>query len=243
MLIVAMKPGHDGTIAAVEDGRLLLSLEAEKDSFARYSVLSPDVIVISHAHFDHFDVWSLRKFRRDTPVITARATADLLRRHGFRNVHELDWDQTLTLATRAGPLRITALLVAHWGARMLKDQHRGYNGYLFERDGHRICFAGDTAHTHAFAKLNDPRQPLDLMLMPIGAYDPWIHAHCSPEQAIAMAREAGALNFVPVHHETFRLSQEPMDEPARRVRAAIGDGPPKLLAVSVGETFHVPLRQ
>jgi len=201
----------------------------------------PDVIVLSHAHFDHLDVWSLRQFARATPVVTARATGDLVRRHGFRTVHELDWHQSLELATRVGPVKFTALEVAHWGARMMRDEHRGYNGYLIERGGHAVCFAGDTAFTHAFARLKDPRRPVDLMLMPIGAYDPWIHAHCSPEQAAEMAREAGARYFVPIHHETFKLSLEAMDEPAARVRAAFAGEPEKLLAVSVGETFRVPL--
>ena len=79
------------------------------------------------------------------------------------------------------------------------------------------------------------------MLMPIGAYDPWIRAHCSPEQAVEMANDAGAKYFVPIHHETFKLSSEPMDEPATRLRAALVKEPERLLAVSVGETFHVPL--
>jgi L-ascorbate metabolism protein UlaG (beta-lactamase superfamily) len=202
---------------------------------------APDVIVLSHAHFDHFDVWSLRKFPRRTPVVTARATGDLLRCQGFHHIHELDWGEAVTLETRAGPIRFTGLEVAHWGARMMRDDHRGYNGYLLEREGHAVCFAGDTAFTHAFARLNNPRRPLDLMLMPIGAYDPWIRAHCSPEQAAAMAREAGARTFVPIHHETFKLSSEAMDEPAARLRAAFADEPHRLLAVRVGETFQVPL--
>jgi L-ascorbate metabolism protein UlaG (beta-lactamase superfamily) len=79
------------------------------------------------------------------------------------------------------------------------------------------------------------------MLMPIGAYDPWIRAHCSPEQAAAMARDAGARFFVPIHHETFKLSAEAMDEPAARLRTAFADEPHRLLAMSVGETFRVPL--
>jgi L-ascorbate metabolism protein UlaG (beta-lactamase superfamily) len=201
---------------------------------------APDVLVLSHAHFDHFDVASLRQFSRDTPVVTARDTADLLRRR-FRDVHELDWGQSLTLAPRGDQLKVTALEVAHWGARILRDAHRGYNGYLLEREGHSICFGGDTAYTSAFARLAARRQTLDLMLMPIGAYNPWIRAHCSPEQAVAMASQAGARTFVPIHHETFQLSSEPMSEPAERIRAAFADEPERLLAVRVGATFRVPL--
>jgi L-ascorbate metabolism protein UlaG (beta-lactamase superfamily) len=202
---------------------------------------APDAILLSHAHFDHFDLASLRKFSRDTPVVTARSTADLLRGLKFREVHELGWGRSITLAPRGEKITFTALEVAHWGARMMRDHHRGYNGYLIERGGHSACFAGDTAYTRSFATLRNPHRPLDLMLMPIGAYDPWIHAHCSPEQAVAMASQAGARYFVPLHHETFKLSNEPMTEPAARIRAAFKAQADRLLAVRVGETFRVPL--
>ena len=158
---------------------------------------APDVILLSHAHFDHFDIWSLRKFDRTTPVVTARHTRDLLRWLRFRDVRELDWGESATVETRRGSIRCTGLEVAHWGARLMRDEHRGYNAYLLERGDHRICFAGDTAYTGAFARLYSPRRPIDLMLMPIGAYDPWIRAHCTPEQAAAMARAAGARTWCP----------------------------------------------
>jgi L-ascorbate metabolism protein UlaG (beta-lactamase superfamily) len=199
----------------------------------------PDLLLLSHAHFDHCDMPSLRRFSRDTPVVTAAGTADLLGR--FRDVHELAWGKSITLAPRGESVRITALPVAHWGARMIRDRHRGYNGYLLERGGHAVCFGGDTAYTRAFAALRERRAPLDLALMPIGAYNPWIGSHCSPEQAAAMAEQAGAEFFVPIHHETFRLSDEPMSEPAERIRAVFVNEPERLLAVRVGETFRVPL--
>lgn len=204
---------------------------------------APDVIVLSHAHFDHFDTASLRRFARETPVVTARATGDLLRGQGFRQIHELDWGQAVTLTVRGRALTVSAIEVAHWGARMVRDEHRGYNGYVLEREGATVCFAGDTAYTEAFGRLRGRGRPIDLMLMPIGAYDPWIHAHCSPEQAVRMADAAGARYFVPIHHETFKLSAEPMGEPAERLRAALAREPERLLAVSVGETFRVPVRR
>lgn len=202
---------------------------------------APDLLLLSHAHFDHFDVASLRKFSRDTPVVTAKHTGDLLRALRFREVHELEWGRSVLLAPRGEQIQITAFRVAHWGARLVRDHHRGYNGYLLERGGHTICFAGDTAYTQAFSTLRDPRRRLDLMLMPIGAYNPWIRTHCSPEQAVAMADLAGASYFVPIHHETFALGYEPLHEPAARLRAAVADQPERLLAVRVGETFQVPL--
>lgn len=201
---------------------------------------APDAILLSHAHYDHFDLASLRKFPRDTPIVTARNTGDLLRRWRFENIHELGWGETGSLRLRGSLLHVTGLEVQHWGARMVRDVHRGYNGYLLERDGAAVCFAGDTAYTPEFGRLRNHRRALDLTIMPIGAYDPWIRAHCSPEQAVRMAREAGGKYFVPMHHETFKLSDEPMDEPAQRLRAALADEPGRLLAVSVGETFRVP---
>lgn len=201
---------------------------------------APDVLVLSHAHFDHFDTVSLRKFPRDTIVVTATATRDLLRR--FHVVHELAWGESVTLSVRGRELRVEAIPVEHWGARVMRDTHRGYNGYVLERAGHAVCFAGDTAYTTAFAKLRERNQQLDLAIMPIGAYDPWIRAHCTPEQAVAMAEQAGAKYFVPIHHQTFKLSSEPMDEPAARLRSLFKREPDHLLAVNVGETFRVPLQ-
>ncbi|MEO7932796.1 MAG: MBL fold metallo-hydrolase [Chthoniobacterales bacterium] len=198
-----------------------------------------DLIVLSHAHFDHFDLSSLRHFPRDTQIVTARHTSDLLRR--FHHVHELHWNQTLTLKLQSGSIAITGIEVKHWGARMLRDEHRGYNGYVLEKSGRRVFYSGDTAMTDAFRHLGANGQNIDLILMPIGAYDPWIRAHCNPEQAHAMAEAAGAKHFVPVHHQTFKLSSERMDEPAHRIRAAFASEPERLLSVDVGETFVVPI--
>lgn len=204
----------------------------------------PELILLSHAHFDHFDIPSLRTFSRSTPIVTARATADLLQRHGFRNVVELGWGESALIAPLGGgdPFRVTGLEVAHWGKRLMRDEHRGYGAFLLERNGRSVCFAGDTAYTRAFARLRSRKTPLDLMLMPIGAYNPWIRAHCDPEQATDMARQAGARSFVPIHHQTFKLSSEPMDEPAERIRSAWSKNPERLLAVDIGETFRVPQR-
>lgn len=203
----------------------------------------PHVIVLSHAHFDHFDTRSLRPFARaapHTPVVTASRTEDLVQALGFRTVHALAWGQRVSVDTPAGPIDLTALEVRHWGARWIEDNYRGYNGYLIERAGRRVCFAGDTAYTRAFARLHDPKRPLDLALMPIGAYNPWVNSHCNPEEAVAMADLAGARHFVPIHHETFELSNEPFDEPARRLHAALVHRPGHLLATHVGETFTLP---
>jgi L-ascorbate metabolism protein UlaG (beta-lactamase superfamily) len=199
-----------------------------------------DVVVLSHAHFDHLDLRTLRCFDESTRVITARATGDLLKGTRFSNVTELDWGQSKSLSTAAGEIEITAFAVKHWGARTQRDTHRGYNGYLIERSGRRIIFAGDTAMTESFAALRR-HGPIDVAIMSISAYNPWIQSHCTPEQAVQMANAAGARFIVPVHHQTFRLSFEPFREPIERFEAALSKTPERIALREIGETFALPL--
>jgi L-ascorbate metabolism protein UlaG (beta-lactamase superfamily) len=200
-----------------------------------------DLILLSHAHFDHFDLRTLRCFDENTSVITARGTSDLLRRTRFREVTELDWGETKRVKTTSGEIDVSALRVNHWGARKQRDTYRGYNGYLLERNGHRIIFAGDTAMTDSFAELR--RQgDIDVAIMPIGAYNPWIRAHCSPEQAVEIANAAAARFIMPVHHQTFRLSFEPFREPIERFEAALRSTPKRIALREIGETFVLPLK-
>jgi len=199
-----------------------------------------DVIILSHAHFDHLDLRTMRCFDGATSVITARATSDLLKGTPFSGVTELEWGQTKTLSNAAGKIEITAFPVKHWGARMQRDNYRGYNGYLIERKGRRIIFAGDTAMTEDFGELGR-RGAIDVAIMSIGAYNPWIQSHCTPEQAVQMANAAGACFIVPVHHQTFRLSFEPFREPIERFEAALGKTPERIALREIGETFVLPL--
>jgi L-ascorbate metabolism protein UlaG (beta-lactamase superfamily) len=203
-----------------------------------------DLILLSHAHFDHFDLRTLHRFDENTRVITAPNTADLLRWTRLRDITELRWGETKVLNV-AGQTKdnvaISAFQVKHWGARTQRDTHRGYNGYLIEsrsRGRQRILFAGDTAMTDAFAQL---RQPIDLAIMSIGAYNPWIHSHCTPEQAVEMATAAGARFIMPVHHQTFRLSFEPLREPIERFQAVLRRTPDRIALREIGETFVLPL--
>jgi len=199
-----------------------------------------DLILLSHAHFDHLDLRTLRCFDETTRVITARATADLLKPARFCDVAELDWGESKMLNSAPGHIDIAAFPVKHWGARTQRDTHRGYNGYLIERSGHRIIFAGDTAMTENFAALRR-HGAIDVAIMSIGAYNPWIQSHCTPEQAVQMANAAGAHFIMPVHHQTFRLSVEPFCEPIERFEAALHKTPERIALREIGETFALPL--
>src|SRR6185312_5464060 len=195
-----------------------------------------DLILLTHAHMDHLDMGTLRKLPHDAIVVTATSTSDLLRRLHFRQVVELGWGERRRLEHRHQRIEVEAFGVRHWGARMRRDVHRGFNGYLIERKGRRIVIAGDTARTN-FSHVGR-HGPVDVMAVPIGAYDPWIASHCTPEQAIAMANEARARFVVPIHHQTFRLGREPMDEPIRRFTKAID--PARIALTEIGQTFRMP---
>jgi L-ascorbate metabolism protein UlaG (beta-lactamase superfamily) len=194
-----------------------------------------DVILLSHAHMDHFDIRSLRRLESPaTTVVTASRTADLLRVNRYAAVYELGWGAR----TRVGPLEIRAFQVKHWGARMRSDTYRGYNGYTIEAGRYRVLFGGDTAMTSSFRSLKSSR-PFDLAIMPVGAYNPWIRSHCNPEQSWQMAQDAGAEFFLPVHHQTFTLSREPYFEPIERVCESAGNHSDRVALHRIGQQFHL----
>jgi len=185
---------------------------------------------------DHFDVPSLRGLAHDsTSVVTAPGTAELLpSRRRYQDIREMSWGD----AARYDSLSIRAFEVNHWGARYGSDTWRGYNGYVVEAGRYRVLFAGDTAWTDGFRALRSSR-PFDLAIMPIGAYNPRIYNHCSPEQAWRMGNDAGAERFLPVHHRTFPLGQEPVDEPIQRFYEVAGGQMERIATAGIGEQVHI----
>jgi L-ascorbate metabolism protein UlaG (beta-lactamase superfamily) len=197
-----------------------------------------DLVLVSHAHFDHLDTRSLGAVRGRPAAVMAAQTADLLPRHRYRSVHELRWEESTDITTPRGDVRVRAIEVKHWGARMQSDTWRGYTGFILEREGGRLLIGGDTAHTPVFAH-HRRHGPFDAAVMPIGAYRPWIWNHCTPEQAIALADAAGARLFVPVHHQSFKLSNEPHFEPIERAQAALSQEEDRLAVSEIGQTVVI----
>jgi L-ascorbate metabolism protein UlaG (beta-lactamase superfamily) len=194
-----------------------------------------DLILLSHAHFDHWDLPSLRALSdTNIPVICARETQDLLTPSRWKSVKELAWGESL----QVGPVNVKAFEVKHWGARVRRDTHRGYNGYMIEGSKYKVIFSGDTSHTTKFRELKVGR-PIDLAIMGIGAYNPWIASHCTPEQAIEMAGWAGADRIMPVHHQTFVLSREPVQEPIERFMSQLGADSSRAVAHEIGREWSV----
>jgi L-ascorbate metabolism protein UlaG (beta-lactamase superfamily) len=194
-----------------------------------------DLVLLSHAHMDHFDLPSLRQLEnRRTRVVTANRTSDLLRPRRYARVDELRWNETIQI----GSVQIRAFEVAHWGARMRSDVFRGYNGYVVEAGRYRVVFGGDTAYTESFKQVRSARST-NLAIMPVGAYDPWIRVHCNPEEAWKMVNFAGAEFVLPVHHQTFQLGREPRFEPIERIVTAAGQAPDRVCIHEIGEEFHL----
>ncbi|MBV9008335.1 MAG: MBL fold metallo-hydrolase [Verrucomicrobia bacterium] len=198
-----------------------------------------DLVLISHAHFDHLDRRTLMMFDSKSRVITAQHTRDLFRGMRFAEVIELSWGESTHLRPCGLEVEVRAFRGQHWGARVQRDEHRRFNGYVISRGDRRIIYSGDTAMTNAFAQLRDGKR-YDLAIMSIGAYDPWIRSHATPEQAVAMADAAAARFIMPVHHQTFRLSAEPFREPIERFTRALAHEPERIALREIGETFVLP---
>lgn len=193
-----------------------------------------DLVLLSHAHMDHLDLATLRALPGTPRAVTAHATADLLKETSLQNPQSLAWGEQARIRTRHGEVAIRAFEVKHWGARWKWDKYRGYNGYVIAREGKQIIFGGDTAWTSSFRRLRG-QGPFELAMMPIGAYKPWVCSHCTPEQAVRMANDAGARHLLPIHFKTFPLGREGPVEPLERLEAALE--PERLGWRDVGETF------
>jgi len=206
--------------------RWLFVLKRQRRPGIRLSDLPPsDYVLVSHAHFDHLHRPSWRAIGRLTrwrcgrapQIIVPRNVGDIVARLGFSRVHEVEWWQEF----REGRLSVTHTPAQHWGARMLRDFHRGFGGYVVRSQQHSIYHAGDTAYFEGFREIGRRLRP-ELALLPIGAYHPehFRNVHTSPEDALQGFLDLGSRAMIPMHYGTFRLSYEPMDEPVQRLRAA-----------------------
>jgi L-ascorbate metabolism protein UlaG (beta-lactamase superfamily) len=182
-----------------------------------------DAVLVSHAHFDHLHRPSLRAIARLTrwrsgkrPVIVVpRHVRDLVSDLGYGRIVELDWWENL----RLGQVDITHVPSQHWGARIVRDMYRGYGGYVLRAGQHSLYHAGDTAYFEGFHEIGERLQP-KIAMLPIGAYHPasYRSMHTSPEDAVQAFVDLGARWMIPMHYGTFRLSQEPVEEPLQRLR-------------------------
>lgn len=213
-----------------------------------FDALPPiDLVLISHDHYDHLDSATVRRLIARYPAAAWRVplrVGAFLRTRGAVDVEELDWHG----ATELGGIRLTCVPAQHFSGRGLFNRNRTlWSGWVLAARSRTVFFAGDTALNPSFAEIGQRHGPFDLALMPIGAYDPrWFmrSVHLDPEECVrAVTMLTGRAGRVPAllatHWGTFRLTDEPLDEPPVRIRrawSAAGFPPEKLWILTPGQT-------
>ncbi len=197
-----------------------------------------DLVLLTHAHFDHFHKPTLKKLPSPKVGVMPWGMADLARGLGFREIVELKWWESYN----HGDWKVTLTPSKHWGARTIRDTHRGYGGFVLEHQGRTIYHAGDSAYFDGFKEIGERLSP-EIALLPIGAYypDTFRTTHMGPDDAVKVFKDLNSKWLVPMHYGAFKLSFEEMDEPPRWLKklahaAGINDRL-KMLEEGVPEVF------
>jgi L-ascorbate metabolism protein UlaG (beta-lactamase superfamily) len=179
-------------------------------------------VLLSHNHYDHCDLPTLRELakRFDPIVVTPLGNGRLVRSAGIRRVEELDWWQNAQMPA----LPITLTPARHFSARTPFDRNRAlWGGFTLTAGGRRIFFAGDSAYASFFREVRRRLGPVDLALLPIGAYEPrwFMHVvHMNPEEAVQAHVDLDASESIGMHFGTFQLTTEGIDDPLRALDEA-----------------------
>jgi N-acyl-phosphatidylethanolamine-hydrolysing phospholipase D len=201
-----------------------------------------DFVVISHNHYDHLDLPTLKTLAKRNPetrFLVPLGNADLLKKNNIRRVEEFDWGESTTL----GDVTIRCLPARHWSKRSLRDDRKAlWSSWAIEGSMRNFYFSGDTGYFAGFSMIGEALGPFDLVAVPIGAYEPsemMKESHMNPEEAVRAAIDLGAKRALAIHFGTFDLSDEPVDEPPARFLAAAKDSALTLDATwvfRIGET-------
>ena len=202
-----------------------------------------DAVLLSHDHYDHLDERTVialtEQFGGDVKWITPLAYREWFEKRGVHALVELDWWQSAQL----GDIEITATPAQHWTRRGWSSFERLWCSFMIRAPHFSAFFCGDSGYCPAFREIGERFGACDIALLPIGAYEPrWFMktAHMNPEEAVQTFVDLKATTFVPMHWGTFRLTDEDMLEPPKRLRAAwtaAGLPPGRLAILQHGETL------
>lgn len=204
-----------------------------------------DLVLISHNHYDHLDETTIkqlyRRFGDEICFAVPQGLARWFRQRGISNLIERNWWQAADIDQG----ELFCLPAQHFSGRGPLDGNTSvWCGWLLVLNDYRFYFAGDTGYGDIFKQIGDIFAPLDLALLPIGAYDPrWFMSpvHVAPEESVKIHQDIGARQSVAMHWGAFALTDEPMDEPPRRLRQALreqGIDEHRFRVMEHGQTLH-----
>jgi N-acyl-phosphatidylethanolamine-hydrolysing phospholipase D len=210
-----------------------------------------DLVVISHNHYDHCDLPSLRALAAQPGgpplILVPLGLKRWLTEEGITAVEEMDWWER----RRLGALEVVMTPVQHWSGRTLNDRMQTlWGGWALLAPEQRVFFAGDTGYSRDFADIGQRLGGggFDLALIPIGAYEPrWFMTdqHVNPPEALRMHRDLRARRSLGIHWGTFELTDEPLDEPPAalaRARREAGINDDDFFVLAIGQTRRLPKR-
>jgi L-ascorbate metabolism protein UlaG (beta-lactamase superfamily) len=211
----------------------------------RFEDLPPiATVLLSHNHYDHCDLRTIRLLgeRFDPLVVTPLGNRGLVRSTRVQRVEELDWWQESRNSTHA----VTLTPAQHFSARSPLDRNRAlWGGFVLTTGGRRIFFAGDSGYASFFREIGQRLGPIDLALLPIGAYEPrWFMQpiHMNPAEAVQAHLDLEAMESVGMHFGTFQLTTEGIDEPLQALahaRRARNIPPSRFRTLEFGESLRV----
>lgn len=206
-----------------------------------------DYILISHTHFDHFDIPTLEQLVTYNPgveILCPLGAASLLKKKKFNAVktQEAGWFQTYKTEKNT----ISFLPAKHWTRRGLFDFNKIlWGGFAISSNSLKIYFAGDTAEELNFSsEINELYNGFDFCFIPIGAYSPQFlmkSEHVNPQEALTLFQTVNGKHFIPMHYGTYDLSDEPLGEPIRLLnekaqQTGVAD---KILVMTVGKPLYI----
>ena len=183
-----------------------------------------DVVAVSHNHYDHLDIWSLKKLYKLNPeTIFLVPAGDRLKliKAGIKNVYEMQWWGAFNLSNTT--FHFTP--VQHWSKRGLFDRNKSlWGGWFIQSNDLALYHAGDTGYSSDFKTTYERLGAPDYSFIPIGAYDPrWFmkDSHVNPEEAVQIALDLKTPHSFGMHWGTFTLTDEPVLEPPARLKEAL----------------------